>query len=58
MDKYYKIVENLLKFGANPSLVTNNILNLLANGTLQIQNTISKIPDNGHKYLAQAGLKL
>ncbi len=43
MDKYYKIVENLLKFGANPSLETNNILNLLANGTLQIQNTIIKI---------------
>ncbi len=57
MDKYYKIVENLLKFGANPSLEANNILNLLANGTLQIQNTISKISDNGHKYLAQAGFK-
>lgn len=57
MDKYYKIIENLVKFGANPSLEANNILNLLAIGTLQIQNTISKMSDNGHKYLAQAGFK-
>ncbi|WP_228368822.1 ankyrin repeat domain-containing protein [Rickettsia peacockii] len=57
MDKYYKIIENLVKFGVNPSLEANNILNLLATGTLQIQNTISKMSDNGHKYLAQAGFK-
>lgn len=43
MDKYYKIIENLVKFGVNPSLEANNILNLLATGTLQIQNTISKM---------------
>lgn len=57
MDKYYKIIEHLVKFGVNPSLEANNILNLLATGTLQIQNTISKMSDNGHKYLAQAGFK-
>ncbi|WP_232048074.1 hypothetical protein [Rickettsia conorii] len=57
MDKYYKIIENLVKFGVNPSLKANNILNLLATGTLQIQNTISKMSDNGNKYLAQAGFK-
>ncbi|MCX4079821.1 hypothetical protein N7280_04220 [Rickettsia rhipicephali] len=51
------MIENLVKFGANPSLEANNILNLLATGTLQIQNTISKMSDNGHKYLAQAGFK-
>lgn len=44
MDKYYKIVENLLKFGANPSLEANNILNLLANGTLQIKIQYLKYP--------------
>ncbi|MCC8406724.1 MAG: hypothetical protein LN560_03810 [Rickettsia endosymbiont of Sceptobius lativentris] len=52
MNKYYKIVENLLKFGANPSLEANNILNLLAQGSLQIQEGISKIPNSGHKLLA------
>ncbi|MEG8230619.1 hypothetical protein O6R16_06285 [Candidatus Rickettsia tasmanensis] len=57
MDKYYKIIENLVKFGANPSLEANNILNLLATGTLQIQNTISKMSGNSHKYLVQAGFK-
>ncbi|MFV0251378.1 MAG: hypothetical protein AB8U53_00120 [Rickettsia aeschlimannii] len=56
MDKYYKIIENLVKFGANSSLEANNILKFIT-GTLQIQNTISKMSDNGHKYLAQAGFK-
>lgn len=57
MNKYYKIVENLLKFGANPSLEANNILNLLAQGSLQIQEGISKIPNSGHKLLATANFK-
>ncbi|WP_341786651.1 hypothetical protein [Rickettsia endosymbiont of Cantharis rufa] len=52
MDKYYKITENLVKFGANPSLEANNTLNLLATGTLQIQ-----MSDNGHKYLATTNFK-
>ncbi|MCZ6902311.1 MAG: hypothetical protein O7D30_03195 [Rickettsia endosymbiont of Ixodes persulcatus] len=30
MDKYNKIVKNLLKFGANPSLEANNILNFIS----------------------------
>lgn len=28
MDKYYKIIENLVKFGVNPSLEANNILKI------------------------------
>ena len=29
MDKYYKIIENLVKCGANPSLEANNILKII-----------------------------
>jgi len=58
MDKYYKIIENLVKFGANPSVEANNILNLLVQGSLQIQENISKISDGGHKLLAKANLKI
>ncbi|KJV79385.1 MULTISPECIES: hypothetical protein [spotted fever group] len=52
------MIETLVKFGANPSLEANNILNLLATGTLQIQNTISKMSDNGINIYLKQVLKL
>ncbi|MGX6959721.1 MAG: hypothetical protein ACIPMY_00330 [Rickettsia endosymbiont of Pentastiridius leporinus] len=57
IDRYYKIIENFIISGANPSGEADNILNLLVQVLLQIQENISKISDAGHKYLAKTTFK-